>query len=83
MIWNHFPRFGHILTLIVHSCVNTLVVSDGKCCFIKLWSSLELFGFEFLSCSEAKSNQKGLIGISKDKVRFQKCGVLSTKLHMC
>ena len=45
------------------------LVSDGKCCFLKLWSSLELFGFEFLSCSEAKSNQKGLIGISKDKVR--------------
>lgn len=45
------------------------IASDGKCCFIKLWSSLELFGFEFLSCSEAKSNKKGLIGISKDKVR--------------
>jgi len=44
--------------------------AEGKCCFIKLWSSLELFGFEFLSCTEASTNQKGLIGISKDKVKL-------------
>ena len=43
-------------------------VTDGKCWFVKLWSSLELFGFEFLSCTNVDSRDKGLIGISKSRV---------------
>ena len=43
-------------------------VTDAKCWFVKLWSSLELFGMEFLSCTNTESKENGLIGVSKDRV---------------
>lgn len=42
--------------------------TDAMCWFVKLWSSLELFGFEFLSCTKTDSRDKGLIGVSKNRV---------------
>ena len=38
------------------------------CWFVKLWSSLELFGMEFLSCTNIETKENGLIGVSKDRV---------------
>ena len=51
-----------------HSSLEGVAVADAKCWFIKLWSSLELFGMEFLSCTNTETKEKGLIGVSKDKV---------------
>lgn len=44
-------------------------VRDAMCWFVKLWSSLELFGMEFLSCTNTETKDNGLIGVSKDRVR--------------
>lgn len=52
-----------------HTSLEGLSSQDAKCWFVKLWSSLELFGMEFLSCTNTDTKDKGLIGISKDKVR--------------
>ena len=43
-------------------------VRDAMCWFVKLWSSLELFGMEFLSCTNTETKENGLIGVSKDRV---------------
>ncbi len=51
-----------------HSSLEGVTVADAKCWFIKLWSSLELFGMEFLSCTNTDTKEKGLIGVSKNKV---------------
>lgn len=51
-----------------HASLEGVSVADAKCWFIKLWSSLELFGMEFLSCTNIDTKDKGLIGVSKDKV---------------
>lgn len=51
-----------------HSSLEGVSVADAKCWFIKLWSSLELFGMEFLSCANIDTKEKSLIGVSKDKV---------------
>lgn len=51
-----------------HSSLEGLSAQDAKCWFVKLWSSLELFGMEFLSCTNTDTKDKGLIGISKDRV---------------
>ena len=45
-----------------------LLGRDAMCWFVKLWSSLELFGMEFLSCTNTETKENGLIGISKDRV---------------
>ena len=50
------------------SCVPSVSVRDAKCWFVKLWSSLELFGMEFLSCTNTDTKENGLIGVSKDRV---------------
>lgn len=54
----HIPRMYFALS----------AAADAKCWFVKLWSSLELFGFEFLSCTNIDTRDKGLIGVSKDRV---------------
>jgi hypothetical protein len=54
-----------------HSALEGVSVADAKCWFVKLWSSLELFGVEFLSCSNIDTKGKSLIGVSKDKVRLK------------
>lgn len=51
-----------------HLSLEGVSVADAKCWFTKLWSSLELFGMEFLSCSNIDTKEKSLIGVSKDKV---------------
>ena len=51
-----------------HAALEGVGVADSKCWFVKLWSSLELFGMEFLSCTNIDTKEKGLIGVSKDKV---------------
>ena len=48
--------------------VSSIAVRDAKCWFVKLWSSLELFGMEFLSCTNIDTKENGLIGVSKDRV---------------
>jgi hypothetical protein len=53
-----------------HATLKGLSVCDAKCWFVKLWSSLELFGMEFLSCTNTETKENGLIGISKDRVVF-------------
>lgn len=53
-----------------HAKLKTLSAADAKCWFVKLWSSLELFGFEFLSCTNIDTRDKGLIGVSKDRILF-------------
>ena len=66
----------------LHSCVVTVcrirplmpaIVCDAKCWFVKLWSSLELFGMEFLSCTNTDTKENGLIGVSKDRVSPPVC----------
>ncbi|XP_019848741.1 PREDICTED: fermitin family homolog 1-like [Amphimedon queenslandica] len=47
-----------------------LSANDGKCWFIKLWSTCHLFGMEFFSCSNTEIKEKGLVGISKEKILF-------------
>lgn len=56
-----------------HAALEGVEVADCKCWFVKLWSSLELFGMEVLSCTNIDTKEKGLIGVSKDKVS---CGRL-------
>lgn len=51
-----------------HSSLGNLPVQNAKCLFVKKWSSLELFGTEFLSFYNVDSKEKGLIGISKNKI---------------
>ncbi len=51
-----------------HAALEGVGVAEAKCWFVKLWSSLELFGVEFLSCVNIDTKEDGLIGISNDKV---------------
>ena len=51
-----------------HAALEDVGVAEAKCWFVKLWSSLELFGMEFLSCTNMDTKEKGLIGVSKEKV---------------
>ena len=51
-----------------HSALKGLSVQDAKCCFVKLWSTLPLFGLELLSCVNVATREKGIIGVSKRKV---------------
>lgn len=44
------------------------IACDAKSWFVKLWSSMELFGMEMFSCVNADTKESGLIGISKYKV---------------
>lgn len=53
-----------------HATLKGLSVRDAKCWFVKLWSSLELFGMEFLSCTNTDTKENGLIGVSKDRIVF-------------
>ena len=57
-------------------CVPSASVRDAKCWFVKLWSSLELFGMEFLSCTNTETKENGLIGVSKDRVSLAILGEL-------
>lgn len=64
---------GHCIVLL-HACIHSLFIhfcaaNDAKCWFIKLWSSSHLFGMEFFSCINTEIKEKGLVGISKEKVR--------------
>ena len=56
-----------LLHHIIHVC-HHIIARDAMCWFVKLWSSLELFGMEFLSCTNTDTKENGLIGISKDRV---------------
>ncbi|KAL5477255.1 hypothetical protein EMCRGX_G024024 [Ephydatia muelleri] len=51
-----------------HSSLGNLPVHNAKCLFVKKWSSLELFGTEFLSFYNMDTKDKGLIGVSKNKI---------------
>ena len=51
-----------------HKLLEGLSPKDAMCWFIKLWSSLDLFGVEFLSCVNLDTKGKGLIGVSKSRV---------------
>ncbi|CAI7995568.1 Talin-2 [Geodia barretti] len=53
-----------------HAALKGLTVRDAMCWFVKLWSSLQLFGMEFLSCTNIETKENGLIGVSKDRVVF-------------
>jgi hypothetical protein len=53
-----------------HANLRGMSGTDAKCCFIKMWSTLPLFGMEFLSCMNHDTKEKGLIAISKQKVHF-------------
>jgi hypothetical protein len=58
-------------TILIDSFVNSFlshVAQDAMCLFIKLWSTLNLFGTEFLSCINFDTKEKGLLGVSKEKV---------------
>jgi hypothetical protein len=52
-----------------HANLRGMSGTDAKCCFIKMWSTLPLFGMEFLSCMNHDTKEKGLIAISKQKVK--------------
>ncbi len=51
---------------------------EAMCWFIKLWSSMNSFGMEFISCSNMETREKGIIGVSKNKVRQSVTTVLIT-----
>lgn len=51
-----------------HAALRGMSVQDAKCCFVKLWSTLPLFGLELLSCVNVATREKGIVGISKRKV---------------
>ena len=51
-----------------HISLKGLSVTDAKCWFVKLWSSLELFGMEFYSCTNMDTKDKSLLGVSRDRV---------------
>ena len=52
-----------------HAALRGMSVQDAKCCFVKLWSTLPLFGLELLSCVNMATREKGIIGVSRRKVR--------------
>ena len=64
-----------LMVIVLYSCMYSFIVhsfcaaNDAKCWFIKLWSSSHLFGMEFFSCINTEIKEKGLVGISKEKVR--------------
>ena len=45
---------------------------DAKNWFVKMWSSMELFGMEFFSSINTETKDSGLIGVSRHKVRWPK-----------
>lgn len=51
-----------------HRSLEGLSTMDAMCWFVKVWSSLDLFGVEFLSCTNLDTKDKGLIGVSKNRV---------------
>ena len=60
------------LTFVTSSYIHT--AKDAKCWFVKLWSSLELFGMEFFSSTNVDTKDNGLVGVSKYRVRRRWCG---------
>ena len=60
------------LTFVTSSYIHT--ATDAKCWFVKLWSSLELFGMEFFSSTNVDTKDNGLVGVSKYRVRRRWCG---------
>jgi len=53
-----------------HVSLKGLSAADAKCWFVKLWSSLELFGMEFFSSTNVDTKDNGLVGVSKNRVMF-------------
>ena len=51
-----------------HRSLEGLSTADAMCWFVKVWSSLDLFGVEFLSCTNLDTKDEGLIGVSKSRV---------------
>lgn len=51
-----------------HRSLEGLSMTNAMCWFVKVWSSLDLFGVEFLSCTNLDTKDKGLIGVSKSRV---------------
>lgn len=68
-ISNIYRCVSHLLCLrLIRIYSSWCAARDAMCWFVKLWSSLELFGMEFLSCTNNDTKENGLIGISKDRV---------------